>query len=48
MEEKWQVVSAALAFVADNVLGTSSRRQPNWFSDSHCRVQPFFNNRNRV
>ena len=34
VEDKWKAVSAALTSAADDVLRTSSRHQPNWFSDS--------------
>ena len=47
VEEKWRAVSTALTTAADNVLGTSSRHQPDWFSDSEY-IQPLFNNRNRA
>jgi len=48
VEEKWKAVSAALTSAADGVLGTSSRRQPDWFSDSQSRLKPLLNNRNRA
>ena len=48
VEEKWQVVSAALTSAAADVLGTSSRHQPDWFIDSQSRLQPLISNRNRV
>ncbi len=32
--ERWDVVRAALTTAAENVLGTTTRRQPDWFQES--------------
>ena len=48
VEEKWQAVSAAISSTGTEVLGTSSRYQPDWFIDALVRLLPLLSNWNRA
>ena len=44
--ERWDVVRAALTTAAENVLGTTTRRQPDWFQESLNKLKQLLNLRN--
>ena len=46
-EEKWIVMKSALTEAAEAVLGTESRRQPDWFDESRT-LQPALQHRNQL
>jgi len=48
LEEKWQSVRDALTSAANDVLGFSSHRQADWFSDSLEHLQPLLMYRNEA
>ena len=43
---KWEAVRGALTSAAEDVLGTTTRRQPDWFQESQGQLKPLFKRRN--
>ena len=45
---RWDVVRTALTSAAEEVLGTTTRHQPDWFQESLDQLQPLLNSRNEA
>ena len=45
---KWEAVRAALISAAEDVLGTITRRQPDWFQESLGQLRPLLDRRNEA
>ena len=43
---KWQAVRGALTSAAEDVLGTTTRSQPDWFQESLGQLKPLLTRRN--
>ena len=43
---KWEAVRGALTSAAEDVLGTTTRRQPDWFQESLGQLKPLLKRRN--
>ena len=48
VEEKWEVMKAALCESAQLLLGRTKRRDPDWFQESIQILKPFLEERNRM
>lgn len=45
---KWEAVRSAMTSAADDVLGTTARRQPDWFQESMSQLRPLLKQRNEA
>jgi len=47
VEDKWSAMRTALCEAAESILGTTGRRQADWFVESQDVLKPFFEKREK-